>query len=87
MNLHRHIKSGSHGTRTHSRLLGAYMGRTVANLHEPDGAGDVTRTHDHFITSEVLYLLSYTSVYKENMELMSGLEPLTYGLQIRCSAN
>ena len=81
------MKGGSHGTRTHLCLLGAYMGRTCANLHEPNGADGETRTRDLLITSETLYLLSYTSVYKENMELMSGLEPLTYGLQIRCSAN
>ncbi len=28
------------------------------------GAGNVTRTHDPFITSEVLYRLSYTSMDK-----------------------
>ena len=31
------------------------------------GAGNVTRTHDPFITSEVLYRLSYTSIFSSVM--------------------
>ena len=43
------------------------------------GAGDGTRTRDLLITNQLLYQLSYTSIfnYEKNVVGVTGLEPVT----------
>ena len=49
---------------------------------------DGVRTRDHWNHNPALYQLSYThhmSYLKSRMARLRGLEPLTYGLEGRCS--
>ena len=50
------------------------------------GVSDGDRTHDHRSHNPVLYQLSYAHHNTRNvMVRLRGLEPLTYGLEVRCS--
>ena len=50
-----------------------------------NGVSDGDRTHDHRSHNPVLYQLSYAHHIEKTMARLRGLEPLTYGLEVRCS--
>ena len=65
------------------RSIQLSYGRTIREIF---GVSDGDRTHDHRSHNPVLYQLSYAH-HKDicGMARLRGLEPLTHGLEVRCS--
>ena len=64
------------------RSIQLSYGRTNKNF----GVSDGDRTHDHRSHNPVLYQLSYAHHKRKcGMARLRGLEPLTHGLEVRCS--
>ncbi len=65
---------------------GGYRSIQLSYGRTKNGVSDGDRTHDHRSHNPVLYQLSYAHhlVHAELVRLR-GLEPLTYGLEVRCS--
>lgn len=64
--------------------------RSASKVHWRDGAGGRIRTVNRLITNQLLYQLSYTSIYLRLFAVLvdrQGFEPWTNRLWADCSAN